>query len=175
MKESTNNWVSRLHRRTKKRADQFGVTLQEVLIGIAVAAVVAAGAIFLGPRFIGQGQRSAGQNTLNVAVAAVNSTYANVLEGGQQNFASRPQSHVATTGTGNRDVSTTISESPASNAWSAAAAHAFNNLGESIEFIPVVEGATACTCRDRGCRNQRHRRVFYCRLCKYQHTMYRDD
>lgn len=133
MKEAHDNWMQRLRYRCRRTAEQKGVTLQEVLIGVAVAAVVAAGAIFLGPRFIGQGQQSAGQTTLNVAVSAVNSTYATIASGGQQTWAGRTGSQVTAT----TDVAAT-SEAAVANAWTAAAVYAFNRLGESVEFIPAL-------------------------------------
>ena len=138
VKESTNNWVSRLHQRTKQRADQLGVTLQEVLIGVAVAAVVAAGAILLGPRFIGQGQQAASRQTLQSAVTATESTYARIIPGGSQLWTGKEVS-----------MPSGVTDSAAIQAQAAAvytgvATVEFNKLGEAFTFIPVIRHAAYC-------------------------------
>ena len=135
VKESINNWVSRLHQRTKKTADQIGVTLQEVLIGVAVAAVVAAGAILLGPRFIGQGQAAASRQTLQAAVTATESTYARIVPGGERNWLGVELP--AGTDTGALEV--VYSELLTVNAVKAS-----NDLGEDMRFIPWLDDATSC-------------------------------
>ena len=107
-----------------RQADQKGVTLQEVLIGIAVAAALAAATIVIGVQFIGRGQSSAARQTLESASLAVEANYARIVPGGRQNW------------TGTTMASTTA------DGLTRAAVIEFNKLGESFTFVGAV-GSTA--------------------------------
>ena len=111
MKESINNWVSRLYQRTKQRADQLGVTLQEVLIGIAIAAVLAATSVFLGARFIGTGQFSSARGTLQSAILVTEQQYSKILPGGQRNYTGEPIAATETFQTLTTDALTNLAAS----------------------------------------------------------------
>ena len=107
-----------------RRADQKGVTLQEVLIGIAVAAALAAATIVIGVQFIGRGQSSAARQTLESASLAVEANYARIVPGGRQNWTGLP---MATNTTSNILTNDTVAE--------------FNKLGEWFTFVPVLPGS----------------------------------
>lgn len=156
MKESINNWVSRLHHRTKKRADQVGITLQEVLIGIAIAAVIAASSIFLGARFIGQGQFASARQTLSTATLSTEQVFASIIEGGGRNYlatqindgAGTTQTALPTTDavvTADVDVKSTPDQSSI-QLLSKVAVNRLNSLGEDINFIPSAGTETGTSC-----------------------------
>ena len=104
-----------------RRADQKGVTLQEVLIGIAVAAALAAATIVIGVQFIGRGQSSAARQTLESASLAVEANYARIVPGGRQNWTGLPLVGAQTTA-----------------GLTASAITEFNKLGEAVTFVDVA-------------------------------------
>ena len=136
MKESKNNWVSRLHQRTKRHARQRGVTLQEILIGIAVAAIVAGTSIVLGVRFLGTGQEGAARQTLQTAIIAAEANYARIVPGGSRNFAGVDISSVS-------DAATAYTAA-ASEEYTLMAVRTLNTQGEDLKFVPWFDTASEC-------------------------------
>ena len=135
MKKRLDTWLSRLHQHTKQRAPDKGVTLQEVLIGIAIAAVLAAGSILIGARYIGQGQAASGRTTLQNAVLASEAVYARILPGGVRNW----------TGDAIPAWAGTVTDPDKREDLTLAAVENLNDLEESFRFIPVLPGVSNCS------------------------------
>ena len=120
MKEARNNWKRRLRAYFGKDADSVGITLQEILIGIAIAGVLAAASIIAGVTFIGRGQAASARTTLQNAVLASEAVYARILPGGERNW-----------------TGAVIASGATDDELSRAAASALSELDEPFEFIPV--------------------------------------
>lgn len=137
----------------KRRAEQKGVTLQEVLIGIAIAAVIAASSIFLGARFIGQGQFASARQTLQTASLATEQIYASIIEGGGRSYVGVRTSTTGTVTT----VANATSHNPivlpvtrvvgtTHEVLSVAAVDKLNKLGEDINFVASSGDKVAAVC-----------------------------